>query len=211
MIGVARLLLPLAVFASCATATVDMNEPRRLVGTENSVRVDVEVIGDELTAGTPLPLRCEITNQRDSAIAVADIIPETTYDADAQMITVGIGSEVPGASTLPRLILIQPGEKKTITTTARVLLSVAARSADPNRPFVPSLRVKVNFLRDTAPFADLAAMTQKALVDPKRADELFPLWLERNEAVYTNAIPMRWVGNRNAITGPPPRRPVRGF
>jgi hypothetical protein len=208
-------LLFLAV--GCATVPpVNMNAPRRVVGTESAVRIDAEVVGEELRAGVPLPITYEITNQRSEQIAIADIVPETTYDAESNTVTINIGSEVPGATLLPRLIAIAPGEKKIFSTTARVA-GLFRPTANPARLPSLSLRIKVNFLGDTTGFDDLVAMTEKAVADAKRADEVFTAWLERNEAVYTNSIPMRWMGRvQDATTatpsdaGVPSRRRRRG-
>ena len=68
-----RALAPLAlllVAAACASAPVNMNEPRRLVGTENDVRIDAEVIGDQLSPTTRLPIKYDITNNRATPIAL---------------------------------------------------------------------------------------------------------------------------------------------
>lgn len=190
------LAMSLLSLAACATTQVSMNEPRRVVGTENAVRVDAEINGDEIRNGAPVLITYAITNNRTERIAVADIVPETTFDKETQTITVSIGSEVPGETLLPRLIAIEPGEKKTFSTSARVgfaLPPVASANPDAPRP-AALLRLKVNFLGDTAPFAELIGIPEKAVADPKRADELFPMWIERNEAVYTNAVPMHWSG-----------------
>ncbi|HUP44094.1 MAG TPA: hypothetical protein VM779_01135, partial [Thermoanaerobaculia bacterium] len=109
-----RKFLPFVlVLAGCASSSsVDLKEPRRLVGTENQVRVDVQVFGDQLSRSVRIPIRYDITNERPQPIAVADLVPEVTYDPDTQTVTVSIGSEVPGHQFLPRLIAIQPGEKR---------------------------------------------------------------------------------------------------
>lgn len=199
MSGVARLVFVVPFLAACSAATVDMSEPRRLVGTESSVRVDAEIGSDELGPGTAVPLTCQITNGRDRTIAVADILPHVSYDADTRVITVSLGSEVPGESTLPRLIAIAPGETKSIAVSVRTSLGVPAQSSNPARAYPEAIRVKVNFLNDTTSFADLIAMQQKAVVDAGRADQVFPLWIERNEAVYTNAVPIRWTSRREGM------------
>ncbi len=189
------LMLLLPVAAGCATLPpVDMSAPRRVVGTESAVRIDAEVVGDEMRAGVPLPITYEITNQRSVQIAIADIVSETTYDEESNTLTVNIGSEVPGSTLLPRLIAIAPGEKKTFSTTARLANLITRPLANPQRRQSLALRIKVNFLGDTTGLDDLITMTEKAVADARRADEVFPVWLERNEAVYTNTIPMRWMG-----------------
>jgi len=193
VLGSAVVLLGVGVLGGCASTTVDMAEPRRIVGTENAVRVDAQVSADQVAPGAYIPITYEITNERDAPIAVAEIIPETTYDSESRMFTVSIGSEVPGNTMLPRLVVIAPGEKKTFTATARLVYVLPPRTIDPQFAAAPAgFRLKLNFLSDTEPFRQLIGIKEVAVSDAKLADALFPLWLERNEVVYTNAIPMRW-------------------
>lgn len=191
-----------------------MNEPRRVVGTESAVRVDAEIYGEVVRSGDPVSITYTITNQRPNTIAVAEMIPVTTFDRDTQTITVNIGSEVPGEQLLPRLIAIAPGETKSFSAAARMMFAIPVQTSDPSNQVPTALRLKVNFLGDTAPFAQLIDMTQKALADKKLADELFPVWIERNEVVYTNSVPMRWVARAPVEAprqGPPiQRRPRPG-
>lgn len=196
--------------AGCASTTVNMAESRRIVGTENAVRVDAQVSADHVSPGSHVPITYEITNQRATAIAVAELVPETTYDPDSHMFTVSIGSEVPGNTMLPRLVTIDPGEKKSFSALARVIYVLPPRNVNPQVASAPpGFRLKVNFLGDTEPFRELIGIKEVAVSDAKLADELFPLWLERNEVVYTNAIPMRW-GSRSSEFGAPERRgPIR--
>ena len=201
------LLVPavLLFVAGCATAPVNMDEPRRVVGTENGVRIDAQILGDQLSPSVQIPITYDITNERPAPIAIADLIPEATYDEDTQTVTVSIGSEVPGVEYLPRLIAIAPGEKRTFKVVARVSL-VINRGVTPMSRFPNALRLKVNFLSDTAPFEELITMTERAWQNPKLADELFPIWLEKNETVYTNALPMRWTFGPPAEPSPARRR-----
>jgi hypothetical protein len=211
--GISSSALVLFLLAGCASSTaVDMAEPRRIVGTENSVRVDAQVSADHVSPGAHIPITYEITNQRPTAIAIAELIPDTSYDPETRMFTVSIGSEVPGNTMLPRLILIEPGEKKTFTALARLQYVAPPRSVDPRVLAAPAaFRLKLNFLGDTEPFRELIGIKEVGVADAKLADELFPLWLERNEVVYTNAIPMRWsVRPRGEIGDAPERRaPIR--
>ncbi|HUR79352.1 MAG TPA: hypothetical protein VM733_01205 [Thermoanaerobaculia bacterium] len=180
--------------SACASSgKVDMAEPRRVVGTESAVRVDAQIT-DELRPGSPVGITYQITNQREAAIAVADILPELTFDSESSTVTVGIGSEVPGQTTLPRLIRIAPGETKSFTTSAVLARAIPIRPTAPHVQPRTLLRLKVNFLGDTQPFAELLDIPEKMVVDAKRADELFPIWLERNEVVYTNAVPVKATG-----------------
>jgi len=112
------------------------------------------------------------------------------YDEETRTVTVSIGSEVPGATLVPRLIMIKPGEKKNFSGIARV--NIMLPSGTPVYRIPRQLRFKVNFLDDVSQFEKLISMTQKGVYDPKLADELFPTWLERNQTVYTNALPMHW-------------------
>jgi len=68
------------------------------------------------------------------------------------------------------------------------------RPASNHTPPPAELRLKINFLGDTEGFQPLLELDEKTklLADAKLADELFPVWLQRNEVVYTGTVPMRW-------------------
>jgi hypothetical protein len=172
-----------------------MEEPRRIVGTEEGIRVDAQVIGDQIRPGAKIPLTYEITNMRSAAIAIAELVPVTSYDGETTMFTVEIGSEVPGNELLPRLVEIGPGQTQTFHIVANIQHIMPPRSLATPLPDA-SFRLKVNFLSDTQPFRALIGIQERAVADSALADALFPLWLERNEIVYTNSIPMRWTARR---------------
>jgi hypothetical protein len=195
----------LLLLAGCAATKVDMDEPRRIVGTESSVRVDAQVIGDEARPGVQIPITYEVTNQRSTPIAIAELVPYTSYDAETHTFTVNVGSEVPGNELLPRLVEIAPGEKKTFTIAARIHFVMPGTAVGPPPP--AELRLKLNFLGDTEPFRQLIGIKERGVADRALADQLFPLWLERNEIVTTNSIPMRLLARqRSSAEGAGPRR-----
>jgi hypothetical protein len=181
------------VLWSCASTNqnVNLNEPRRVVGTDNDVRIDAEVWGDRLSGSIAVPIKYEITNLRSGSIAVAELTPVTSYDPDTQIVTVSIGAEVPGEQLLPRLILIGPGEKRTFSSVAHISILMPG-SMSPLVHYPNALQIKVNFLNDPKPFEKLIAIPERAIHDPKLANELFPKWIDRNEVVLTNALPMKW-------------------
>ncbi|MEK6374365.1 MAG: hypothetical protein AABO58_16890 [Acidobacteriota bacterium] len=184
-------LLLFTLAACSSTKPVDMSEPRRVVGTENDVRIDAEVYGDTLGPNVNIPIKYDITNNRSSTILVADLVLNATYDADALMVTVDIGSEIPGANFLPRLISIPSGGKKSFQGAARVsILQSPASTPFTQRP--NKLRLRVNFLGETKPFEKLIDIPEKAVHDPRLAEALFTQWVEGNETVVTNTLPMRW-------------------
>jgi len=183
------------LITGCATTKpVNLKEPRRVVGTENDVRIDAEIEVDRLMPSQTINLKYDISNQRSMPIAIADIFPESSYDSETRTVTIGIGTEVPGEQLLPRLVVIAPGEKKTFVAAARVNILIPAGAPSPFIRYPNALRVKVNFLGDTGPFAKLISIPERAVHDPQLAAELFPKWLEQNESVITGTVPMRWSG-----------------
>jgi len=200
-----------AFAASCATTKpVNFKEPRRVVGTENDVRIDAEIDADRLTPSQTINLKYDISNHRQLPIAIADILPDSSYDPETRTVTIGIGTEVPGESMLPRLVVIAPGETKTFVTTARVTILIPAGAPSPFIRYPNALRVKVNFLGDTEPFAKLISIPERGLHDPTLAADLFTKWLERNETVLTGTVPMRWAAAvddaQPPVTAPARRR-----
>ena len=57
----------------------------------------------------------------------------------------------------------------------------------------------------------LVAIPERAVHDPQLAARLFAKWVEGNETVFTNALPMRWVmAAEETPATPPTRRGRRG-
>jgi uncharacterized protein YcfL len=203
-------VLSLLLAACASTPKVDMKEPRRLVATDNDVRLDVQVRGDTLGPSTDVPMDYEITNNRDKAIAIAELIPDSTYDPDTQTVTITLGSEVPGQQFLPRLIVIKPGEHRTFSQAARVAVPITELvNENPFHRYPHALRIRLNFLGDVKPFEMLVGISERVVRDPTLAAELFPKWVEQNESVITNVLPMHWIGTPATNDEGVPIGPVR--
>ncbi|HSY49851.1 MAG TPA: hypothetical protein VLC46_13640 [Thermoanaerobaculia bacterium] len=178
--------------------TVDMKEPRRMVGTESNVRVDAEIYGEDLVQGASIAIKYDITNERSSAILIADLIPQTNYDPETRTVTIDIGSDIPGEQFLPRLVSVPSGERRSFKTGAHINIQLPVSSSS-SVPRPKALQIRVNFLGNPAPFVKLIDIPEKAIHDPQLAAELFPKWVEGNETVTTNALPMRWRGSRSGV------------
>lgn len=187
-----------------------MKEPRRLVATDNDVRLDAQVKVEMLGPSTDVPIDYVVTNNRPTAIAIAELIPNATYDSDTQTVTVTFGSEVPGQQFLPRLIVIKPGEHRAFSSGARVNVPITELvNQNPFHRYPNGLRIRLNFLGDVQPFMKLVGISERAVRDPQLANELFPKWVELNESVITSVLPMRWIGTPAGNDGDVPIGPVR--
>ena len=190
------------------TGKIDMKEARRMVGTENNVRVDAEIYGEDLVQGASIAIKYDVTNQRAQPILIADLIPQANYDPDTRTVTIDIGSEIPGEEFLPRLISIPSGARRSFNGGAHINIRMPMQS--PWTPKPRALQLRVNFLGDTTPFLRLIDIPEKAVRDRQLAAELFPKWVEGNETVTTNALPMRWMASQpstiDEAPGPARRR-----
>ncbi|MGA7615310.1 MAG: hypothetical protein WBX15_09020 [Thermoanaerobaculia bacterium] len=196
-VSVAGLLL---LAAGCASSGVNMKEPMRLVGTENGVRIDAQITGDSIGTNTPIPVTWSLANSTSEPIAVAELDPVTSYDRATQTVVIELGSEVPGNELVPRLVAIAPGEKKDFSGAARV--TVVMPLGAEHFAYPRYVRIKVNFLRQIDPFTKLIGIPERAIHDPQLADELFKSWVEHNDTITTNEVPIIWKG------GPPSRNPI---
>jgi hypothetical protein len=116
---------------------------------------------------------------------------------------------VPGEQFLPRLALIKPGERKSFSALARINLPVTEMvSSGPYHLYPSALRLRLNFLGDAKGFEKLVGISERVVHDPTLAAELFPKWVEQNETVITNILPMRWIG-QPPPSGDVPIGPVR--
>ncbi|HVT45064.1 MAG TPA: hypothetical protein VMT00_11780 [Thermoanaerobaculia bacterium] len=192
---------------TCATGS-GKGEPTRLLGQENQIRVDAEVIAPTLTTAAVVLISYDVHNLREAPIAIADMVPYTSYDSETQTVTVSFGAEVPGNQLLPRLLLIPAGEKRTFRSKAQLNFLVTEQHLSPPR----YLQLRVNVLEHVTPFKDLLDISETAISNAKLAEELFPKWIEHNVTIRTNSMPVRWQPSTTPFQGPtPPRRGRTGL
>lgn len=178
--------------AASAGSSIDMDDPRRVVGREDDVRVDAQLLQDTVAPGSPIGVTYQIQNLSAAPVAIADRVTTATYDADSRTITVAIGAEVPNDGRMPHVITIAPGEKKLFRTGATPALAGASIRASMAEPRY--VQVKVSLLRDLAPFAQLIASQPAAphATGVMLTDSLFDQWFESNDTIFLNSVPVRY-------------------
>jgi hypothetical protein len=180
-------IFPMAALA----AHVDMTDPRRALGREDDVRVDAQLLQDSVSSGSPISVTYQVENLSKEPVAIADKACELSYDSDSGTITMSIGSEVPRDGTMPKMVTLAPGEKKTFTVGG--VLHVAVSTA--RTPFTQSPRfvlIKVNILRGVAAFRSLIDRQARSATPVALSDEQFQRWLENNDTILLNEIPVRY-------------------
>ncbi|HEX9982202.1 MAG TPA: hypothetical protein VGF69_02970 [Thermoanaerobaculia bacterium] len=199
----------LLIAAAAQAASVNMDDPRRALGREDDVRVDAQIFQETVSSGSPIAVTYQIQNLTASTVAIAAKTASATYDPETQTITVSIGSEVPDSGHMPQLVTIAPGEKKTLQVAATPQF-VLPRVQSPYVSAPRYVQVKVNILRHLEPFVPLIERQGKS---PNQrialSDELFDRWLESNDAIFLNAIPVRWQA-RDKSAMPDAERRSRG-
>jgi len=170
---------------------IDMDDPRRAVGREDDIRIDALLIDDTVSSGSAIGVTYQVHNLTSNPIAVAEKLCTATFDADSRTITVAIGSEVPANGMLPKMAVIAPGRTKTfsvgaifnlVTTTVRSPLTAVPRY----------VQIKVNVLRDLVPFHPLLQQQARSSLPVALSDDLFAQWLESNESIFLNSVPVRF-------------------
>lgn len=186
-------------FLSCATTgepVVDRSNSLRVVGRESDVRIDAQFASQRLGAGARIRVTYEIANHRATPIAIVDVA-EASYDHSSRTITMNVGSEIPDAAAAPKVVLIPAGQKRRFSSGASCSFpAVAVRRLAGSPDFI---RLRVNFLGGTDVVDALLAGSKPPV------DDLFTAWLEDQEVVLTNSVPIEWAGNMNAAHAPAER------
>lgn len=197
-----RLFAVVTLFSisAASAAQLDMSDPRRSVGREDDIRIDALLLDDTVSSGSTVGVTVQIQNLTSHPIAVADKVCSTSYDPDSQTITLSIGSEVPSNGMLPRMVTIEPGKKRVFSTGAMFTIATAGIRT-PFNAAPRFVQIKVSVLRDLVPFR---ALIQKQLQSPHPvalSDELFDKWLESNDSIFLNSVPVRFDNSRNRRNG----------
>jgi hypothetical protein len=191
--AIALSVLLIALTTAAQAAKVDMRDPRRAVGREDDVRVDAELARDAVTSHSTLGVTYQIQNLTESPIAFADKTSEASYDSETETITVAFGAEVPDGASMPHLVIIGPGEKKTFRGSG----TVSIMSANVRTPWLAIPRfvqIKVTVLRDVKPFTALIDQQNKSAAAPPMDNQSFDRWVNAVGTVFLNLIPVRWEG-----------------
>ena len=200
--AVATLLFAVAAHA----AHVDMTDPRRALGRDDDVRVDAQLTQDTVSTGSPVGVTYQIENLTAHPIAIADKVCDISYDGDSRTITLSVGSEVPKDGEMPHLTLIPAGTKKTLTIGA--MLHVTTPSVRSPFASVPQfVEIHVNVLREVTSFQPLIDQQGKSATPIVLTDQQFDQWLQSNDTIFLNAIPVHFVagpksGVADASEGP---------
>lgn len=186
-------VLLIALTTAAQAAKVDMRDPRRAVGREDDVRVDAELAQDAVSSHATLGVTYQIQNLTESPIAFADKQSEASYDPDTETITVAFGAEVPAGDTMPHMVIIGPGEKKTFRGSGAVTI-VTPNVRTPWLPVPRFVQIKVTVLRDVKPFTALIDQQNKTAAAPPLDNQSFDRWVNAVGTVFLNLIPVRWEG-----------------
>lgn len=176
--------------AAVGAEPIDMDDPRRVVGREDNVRVDARLMQDTISPGAPVGVVYQVQNLTSAPIAIAADVADASFDKESSTITLAIGAEVPPQGRMPRMQVIAPGETKVLNAGAAPALSAAA--GNPRFGGVPRyVQVKVSFLRDVEPFANVIAR-QSDRGGVAFPEELFDRWFESQDTIFLNAVPVRF-------------------
>jgi hypothetical protein len=195
---------------SALAARVDMTDPRRALAREDDVRIDAQLLQQELSSSSPLTVTWQIQNFSALPVAVADKTTDIDYDPDTSTIIFSIGAEIPEGATMPHLVVIHPGEKRVFASGGHV--HFVTPSVRTPWTLVPHyVQVKVVILRNLTRFASLIEAQMKTSVQPPLPNEMFDPWVESSDAVFLNPIPVRWnVAPSRGVTAESPAAEAGG-
>lgn len=202
-VSTAATALLAVTLCSCSSAstqsTIDYQDNYRFAGSLSGVRVNAQLIGD--TGRLPLSVVYEIENGRDHEIAVVTGVAHASYSEPDRTLVLNVGAEIPESENM-LVERIRPGEKRSFTSTA-------ALGSAPNprlRQAARFVKVKLIYLRGLAGFNVEEHETGRASI--RVTDAAFPHWLEKNESLTTNALPLARAASSGSRAGAEHRYPA---
>lgn len=178
--------------AEARAAGIDFKDPRRALGREDDIRVDAQLAQDTVSSSSPISVTYQIQNLTSSPIAIADRVCDSSFDPETRTITISIGAEIPQGTAMPHLVLIAPGQTRSLRTGASIHLAVNTHT--PWAPIPRYVQITVNVLRDLKPFAALIAQQSHTTAVPL-PNELFDTWVSSVSSVPLNSLPVRWTNS----------------
>ncbi len=175
-------LLISLVCAAAQAATVNMSDPRRAVGTDDGIRVDAALANEFVSPGSPIRVTYRVENRSPRAVGIAETRCDVSFDEESRTLKLSFGAEVPKGGEVPKLLIVDAGKERTFVTTATFR----------GRAVPQSVEIKVNVLRDVAPFLPLGE-------HQRLTDAQFDRWIETNDPIVLNAIPVRYEPGARAV------------
>lgn len=173
-----------------AGARVDMKDPRRALAREDNIRIDAQLLQETLQPNGPIQVTYQIENLSSSAVAIADRISDVDFNPDDVTLTLTIGAEALTMKTLPHLVVIMPGEKKTLRSGGTV--HGVLNSHGPFAVVPRSVLIRVNVLRDVAAFRQAIVTQQQPNAVVAVTNDMFDRWIDSNDSIQLNSLPVRW-------------------
>jgi hypothetical protein len=189
---VAATLTLIAVACSSAPQS-SITDSYRVLGREDDVRIDAQLFTGAVGPNALIRVDYEIENLRNAPIVIANLSGDASYDVDSRTITVSVGSEIPTDLSVTKLVTIPAGARKSLSTGARV--NVGLPLLGPQTPRPRYLRLRVNYLGNAEPFDSLLVPSPAAKV----GTDVFPVWIENNQAVMTSAVPIAWANFQTGV------------
>ncbi|HEX7192830.1 MAG TPA: hypothetical protein VF381_14775 [Thermoanaerobaculia bacterium] len=180
--------------AAMASPRVDMKDPRRALGRGDDVRIDAQLLQDTLQPNGPIMVTYQVENLSNAPIAIADRVSDIDFNPDDVTLTLSIGAEALTYKTLPHLTVIAPGQKKTLKAGGTV--HGVLNSHGPFAVVPHSVLIRVNILRDVSAFRQAIAAQQRPNSVVAVTDDMFDRWIDSNDSIDLNALPVRWSSER---------------
>lgn len=182
--------LTLTTAAAMAAPHVDMKDPRRALAREDNIRIDAQLLQDTLRSNGPISVTYEVENLSNAPVAIADRVADVDFNSDDRSLTLTIGAEALTTKTLPHLVVVAPGEKKTFRSGGTV--HGVLNGHGPFAVVPRTVLICVNVLRDVSAFREAIQAQQHPNAVVAVTSDMFDHWIDSNDSIALNALPVRW-------------------